>query len=145
MGVLEFIITIGRICDAYVIYRPEADFVGRQPSWVTGSCPVILVGMVVGKRLLVETIITFDFVLHRSLRTYLHRSYSRHPSFSSSVVTMKLETSRKCSRFMGKAAVSQGTKCLFFSYETVALLRWRSETRKLDTRNGSILRVKLPS
>ena len=130
MGLLEFILTIGRICYAYVI---------------TGSCPAVLVGVIVGKRLLVETIITFDFVLHRSLRTYLHRSYSRHPSFSSSVVTMKLETSRKCSRFMGKAAVAQGTKCLFFSYETVALLRWRSETRKLGTRNWSILRVKLPS
>ena len=107
MGLLDFIITMETVCDAYIICRPEAHFVGRQPSWVTSNCPAVLLGMNVGQRLLLETMIRFEFVLHRSSRTYLHRSYSRHPSFSSSVVTMKLETSRRCSLFIGKAAVAQ--------------------------------------
>ena len=113
-NIMEFTITKEKICDTYIICRPEAHFVGRQPSWVTGNCPAGLVEMIFGQRLLVETILTFDFVLHRSLRTYLHRSYSRHPSFSSSVVTMKLETSRKCSRFIGEAAVAQGYQVFGF-------------------------------
>ena len=107
MGLLDFIITMETICDAYIICRQEAHFVGRQPSWVTGHCPALLLGMNVGQQLLVEIMIIFHFVLHRSSRTYLHRSYSRHPSFSSFAVTMKLEASRKCLRFIGKAAVAQ--------------------------------------